>query len=53
MTYFVDLNAYELHLGDEEIFNHFMLNARICILHMIEVDCYSKVYLYIYVNDSI
>ena len=53
MTYIVDLDAYKLHPRDEKVFNHFMLNARICILHMIEVDCYSKVYLYIYVNDYI
>ena len=29
MTYIVGLYAYELHLGDEKVFNNFMMNARI------------------------
>ena len=32
MTYIVDLNAYELHLGDVEVFNNFMMNAK--VLHL-------------------
>ena len=24
MTYIIELNAYELHLGDEKVFNNFM-----------------------------
>jgi len=29
MTNIVDLDAYELHLGDEKVFNNFMMNARV------------------------
>ena len=29
MTNIVDLDAYELHPGDEKVFNEFMMNARI------------------------
>jgi hypothetical protein len=29
MMYNVDSDAYELHLGDEEIFNNFIMNARV------------------------
>ena len=40
MTYIVDLDAYELHLGGEKgFFKDFVMNARVFILHMIGVDC--------------
>ena len=29
MTYIVDLDAYELHLGDKKVFNDFMMNASV------------------------
>ena len=50
MTYILDLDAYELHLRDEKpsMISWWML--RFCILQMIKVDWYSKVYLYTYVN---
>ena len=51
MTYIINLDAYELHIGDGIVFNNFMMNAR--ILHMIKADYYSKIYSYTYVNDSI
>ena len=52
MTYIVGLYAYELHLGDEKVFNNFMMNAR--ILHFTyDSGCYSKAYLYTHVNDYI
>jgi hypothetical protein len=37
MTYIVDLDAYELHQGDEKIFNYFIMNAKVNILHTIGV----------------
>ena len=53
MTNIVILDAYEFYPGNEKVFNNFMMNARILHLHMIEIDCYSKVDLYTYVNDYI
>ena len=49
----IDLDAYELHPGEEKMFNDFIMNARNCILHIIGVNCYLRIYLYTYVNDHI
>ena len=29
MTYIIDLDAYELHPGDEKVSNNFVMNARV------------------------
>jgi hypothetical protein len=52
MAYVVDLDVYELHLGMKKNSSttlRWMLGF--FILHMIGVDCYSKIFLYTYIDD--
>ena len=50
LMYIAYFNAHEFHMGDEKVFNNFDLwILGFCNIHMIVVDCYSKVYLHAYV----
>ena len=49
MTYIVDLDAFELQPKDDKVFNNFIDDARVLDTQLIEIHCYSKVYIYIYI----
>ena len=51
--YIVNLDAYELHLRHEKVFNDIICMLGFHIIHMIGVHYNSKVYFYTYVNDYI
>ena len=53
MICILGLDACELHLGDEEVFNDCNNEYYGFTLNMIEVNYHSKVYLYTYINDCI
>ena len=44
MTFIVKLDAYELHPGDEKIFNDFINKYQGFTLHVLKVHYHSKVY---------
>ena len=49
MTYIVDLDASELHPGDEKVFNDLLMNAK--VLHYTHERCsllYKFILLYLY-----
>ena len=53
MKYIVNLDAYEWHPRDEKILNNFMMNTRVLHFTNDRVDCFAKIYLYIYDNACV
>ena len=45
MTYVVDLDAHELHLGDEKSSTSLLMKAKVLRYTYHRVPCYSKVYI--------
>jgi hypothetical protein len=53
MTNIVDLDGYELHLGDENFSTTLLWMLGFYIIHMIGIYYNEKIYLYTYVKDYI